>query len=313
MIPVPNNSWPQPFTDPLTDCDEWGNEEWLYHHSNWENYREFTLKPDMSEPEYHAADREFMELYFAVLRGEIKWNDSKVVEMQRHLGLAGELHHDKRRYDWPQSHVDELMFWEMAENFVPDTAPMAIDRILGPWGDLPACIGLQRAAVTALSFKHNLENRGRAFKRYLRDDDKPSLEIRKTIKMVERTPVMLWKVTNDGWEPMLPLFEYWHPVGNVTGEINPISPNTHINYVVARVVPARGGWRAYGAIGFETAPDIDQFMTRLMFALTRLRRHERRARWEDLLRDRCELIYRHLANYSWLKHTTTIKLKLERN
>jgi hypothetical protein len=313
VIPVPNNSWPQPFTSRLADCDEWGNEEWLYHKSNWENYLEFAPNPTMTELEYHTVDRDFMELYLATLRGEIKWDDPKICELQHRLGLVRDPHHDRRRYDLPQSHVEEIIFWEMVENFVPDTAPMAIDRILGQWGDLPTEIGLQRAAVTALSFTYNLEDRGRAFKRYLRDDDKPSVETRQTIKMVEHTPAMLWKIKEHGWEPMLPIFEYWIPNGKIEGCVTPITSNIESNFVVARVAPSKDGWRAYGAIGFETAPDTTPLMRRLNFALTRLRRHERRATWEDLLRDRCELIYRYLANYAWLDYTTTIRNELERN
>jgi hypothetical protein len=261
----------------------------------------------MSESEYHATDRAFMDLYFAVLRGEIRWDDPSVAELQQRLGLVRDPHPDRRRYDLPENHVEEIMFWEMVENFVPDTAPMAIDRILGPWGDLPASIELQRAAVTALSFTYNLEDRGRAFKRYLRDDDKPSIATRQAIKMVEHTPAMLWKTDGYRWQPLLPIFEYWIPEGEVSGAITPISPTNSVKYVVSRVTPTKAGWRAYGAIGFETAPDITALMNRLRFALTRLRRHERRATWEDLLRDRCELVYRHLANHAWLNQTTTIK------
>ena len=313
MIPVPNNSWPQPFDDPIADVDEWGNEEWLYHQSSWENYLEFAPNAEMSEAEYHAADMDFMMLYLDVIRGKCDWNDSSFVEQQHRLGLVKEPHHDRRRYDLPHSHIDELIFWEMVENFVPDTSPMAIDRILGPWGDFPTAIDLQRAAVTAMSFTNNLEDRGRAFKRYLRDDDKPSLETRQMIKMVEHTPVMLWKVGRSGWEPMLPLFEYWQPKGDISGNIVPIRPGETINFAVARVSPSKSGWRAYGAIGFEAAPDIPTLMIRLRLALTRLRRHERRATWEDLLRDRCELIYRNLARYSWINYTTEIKPKLEQH
>jgi hypothetical protein len=40
----------------------------------------------------------------------------------------------------------------------------------------------------------------------------------------------------------------------------------------------------------------------MMLELQRLRRHERRLTWEDLLRERAEVVYRTACEWSWLHH-----------
>ena len=40
----------------------------------------------------------------------------------------------------------------------------------------------------------------------------------------------------------------------------------------------------------------------MTFELRRLRRHDRRLTWEDLLRERAEVVYRTACEWSWLHH-----------
>lgn len=298
MIVIPDNCWPHE----SRASDPWGAEEGLFDPSNHENYLEFAPDRSLSEGEYEALDRSFMELYFEVIAGEREESCEEFIELSHRLGIVREPHHDRRRYDLPEGAPEERLMWEFVENLVPDIVPLAMDRVLGPWADEAPRRALQRAAVSALCFGQNLDYGGRSIQRWLRDVDRAEVMVRRRIKMVWHTPAMLWDVSGDEWKPMLPLYEYWHPKGEVVGEIAPLREGEESRWVIARVTPTLSGWYCTGAIGLSALPSsLEPLQRRLNLALLRMRRHERRSTIEDCLRERCELLYRHLLWWSWLQ------------
>lgn len=68
---------------------------------------------------------------------------------------------------------------------------------------------------------------------------------------------------------------------------------------VARVVPLEEGSFTICALALPAIPPLELISQRLNKELLRLRRHERRANWETLLRRRGEVLYRLCASFCW--------------
>ena len=97
---------------------------------------------------------------------------------------------------------------------------------------------------------------------------------------------MIWCIGGgDTVRPHLPLAPLAVPDGPVAGL--PTTPA-----VVGRAVRTPDGWRLVAGLPMPQVPPADPVRARLKLELIRLRRRERRLTWEDLLRERSEVLYR---------------------
>ena len=110
-----------------------------------------------------------------------------------------------------------------------------------------------------------------------------------------RAPTMLW--WTEPFEPALPLSDRWRPDTAVNGL--PDSPA-----FIGRIYCTPEGWHCCCVLPLPVRPDPTALMARLRLELMRLRRFERRMTWEDLLRDRGEVVYRTLCEQLWLRDET---------
>ena len=111
-----------------------------------------------------------------------------------------------------------------------------------------------------------------------------------------RAPTLLWY--GGGLEPALPISDRWVPTGAVSGL--PDAPA-----FVGRIYKVSSvGWHACCVLPLPLRPDPAPLSARLRLELMRLRRFERRMTWEDLLRDRGEVVYRSVCETLWLQEET---------
>lgn len=198
-------------------------------------------------------------------------------------------------------HIDDALLSDIAEDFVPDVPMLAGDRWLGPWADESPPRPLLRVAAAGAAFLPVLDDGLSPVRRWEMATPQPSPEIRATVRAVGLSPPNLWRIEDDGcWTPLSPISAHFQPSGPVLADVVPLRGPSRV--VVGRAVPRDDGrWIGLAAMGLPEPPPARLLARRLDLELLRLRRHERRSTWEDLLRRRSEVLYRFCATWIWLR------------
>jgi hypothetical protein len=183
---------------------------------------------------------------------------------------------------------------DITENQLPQVGLVAPDRFLGPWADepLPRWVRVQVAA--AMMFVPELDPGVPAWARRIKREPMPAAPVRQSIRVISRTPPMVWKVDGDVLEPLLPLGERFMPRGPVAG-----IPD--VPAVIGRVIACESGSYLAAGLPLIRSPPVSVIERRLRLELLRLRRGERRLSWEDVLRERGEVLYRSCFEWLWLQ------------
>ena len=293
----PEDSWPEA---PHPSQEFWGAESLAdpvsFH--NLQRYGQGRAE-GMDEGRWAALDAAFMERYLAVIRGDAAWDDAELLELAAALALDHPLHHDRRAAAEGPALDGALV--DVTEDHVPDVVMMAADRILGPWADEAPDRALLRAAVQALAFTPILRSgRSPALYRY-GHRPRPPEAARLGLKGAMQAPPMLWDARESPWRPLLPIAPQLRPDGPIAGAPALLPGAGRTDFAAARLHPdGEGRWSVCAGIGWEgSAPPADRVMRRLRLELWRLRRVERRATWEDLLRRRGEVLYRMCSLWWW--------------
>jgi hypothetical protein len=251
----------------------------------------------LSPEDYAREDERFLSLYFETLKGTD--HSEALEESARRLGVWGPIGGDRRSARRAPAPVEDGFLCDVLENEVPDLVPAALDSVLGPWADFAPSPRLARAAVAALSHSTLAAPGQKAIGRWHRSQTSAPNALRRGIRCLERIPAMLWSV-DGAVRPLLPLAPGYLPDGPVDlSNVVPLAPGP-VRAVVARLLPLEDGrWVGVGAIGLPFAPPVAPLEKRLSLELLRHRRHERRANWDDLLREHPEVLYRWCCTWTW--------------
>ncbi len=281
----------------LESADPWAGDAWYPDlPSQFGNHVRYGESP-LSEEDYAREDERFLSLYFETLKG--LEHGEALEECARKLGIWGPIGADRRSARRAPAPVEDGFLCDVLENEVPDLVPAAMDRVLGPWADFGPSPCLARAAVAAVSHSTLAAPGQKAIGRWHRSQTRAPGNLRRGIRCLERIPAMLWSV-EDGVHPLLPLAPGYLPDGPVElqGAV-PLAPGP-MRAVVARLLPLEDGrWVGVGAIALPEAPPVAPLERRLRLELLRHRRHERRANWDDLLREHPEVLYRWCCTWTW--------------
>ena len=248
----------------------------------YENYVAYAPPPHLDEAAYERAVVAFDAGTRAILEGRAPW--SALPEMAVAAGVAGPVRHDRRSPPAAPRAIEILDLAELTEDTVPDVGVL-VERVLGPFanGSLPRSLVAIAAAMLALSpisFP-----RMRPIDRAIdMRKPRPAVEVRASLKALARAPTSLWKRDGDRWESLLPLAPAFLPVGPMDG---PPSP-----FAVGRAVRGPDGWWLAAALPLPAAPAASVVVRRMELELLRARLWERRATWEDALRDHGEVVAR---------------------
>jgi hypothetical protein len=250
----------------------------------------------LSAEDYAREDKRFLSLYFKTLKGTDC--SEALEESARRLGVWGPIGQDRRIARRAPAPVEDGLLCDVLENEVPDLVPVALDIVLGPWADFAPSRTLSKAAVAAVSHSTLAAPGQKAIGRWHRSQTSAPGALRRSIRCLERIPAMLWSL-NEADQPLLPLAPGYLPDGPVEISPVPLAPGP-VRAVVARLLPLEDGrWVGVGAIGLPLAPPVAPLEKRLSLELLRHRRHERRANWDDLLRQHPEVLYRWCCTWTW--------------
>lgn len=259
----------------------------------------------LSEPAHAALDARFCEGYRAILDGRAGWSSLDGVVAA--LGLSAPLSLDRRPVTPSASSVATLTLAEMCEDYVPEVAVFAPERVLGPFAPdaLPRWLFALSGAV--MSFTPLLRGGVMPLSRAVIYKPKPPTVLADAIRSAVRSPPMLWSVDGAVLSPLLPL----SPRLQLSGAISGIPDGAAA--LVGRLVPRGdgGGWLCC-VLPLAVVPDPAVLLRRLMLEVWRLRRHDVRATWEDILRDRSEVLYRAVCEWCWWHHPSETRALWQR-
>lgn len=239
------------------------------------------------------ADARFLAAWAGLLDGA-----GEVAELREaagYLGLTAPFRHDWRSPHPARRVLSDGWLGETAEDLVPDVGELAPDRVLGPWADLDLPRRVRLAAASLMVYAPLTRQAVRPAARAREARPYLPLWVRNGLKAVFLAPPMLWRVEADGsLSPRLPLSETWIPEGPV------LHAPLGLGDVLGRAVLGPEGWWLASALPLGEVPeDLGPVLARLEVAGWRQRRHSPRLTWEDLLRDRGEVLYRSLSEWSW--------------
>lgn len=258
---------------------------------SWEGHHAYTVGPRLPQDQWEALDARFQELFPAVLCGRA--DPDQLRQVAATMGLAPGLRHDRRPAMAAPRRVDDGLLADVGENNLPDLGLYAAERVLGPFAELPLSFPTRRAVGATLAFTRLLPQGLRAIDRFYREKPRPDVDDRAAVKCIERSPPMLWSVHGDTLRPLLPLGDGFRLDGPVQG----LPPGPA---VLGRLVPTADGGRWLAcALPLPLVPDPAPIMRRMTWEMWRMRRHELRLTWEDLLRERGEVLTRTCYEWCW--------------
>lgn len=276
----------------LAPSDPFAGDERLDDPASGEDFaRHARAAAPLSPSELAAWDAAFLHQYAAVLDGRAPWGAT--ARAARVLALDAPVSHDRRPPRRSPEALSSVGLAHRVEDRLPDVRVL-FERVLGPLaaGPLPAAI--QVAAAVVLGKLPQLRHGVRVFERALKDRPRPEGPERAALRAVDAAPAMLWRNAGGVVAPALPFARGRTPAGPVAGL--PDAPA-----LLAMLIPlADGGWWPVGVVPLPALPPPEILHRRLVLELQRLRRHDRRFTWEDLLSDRPEVLYRTACEWTWL-------------
>ncbi|MEL6348863.1 MAG: hypothetical protein AAFV53_37510 [Myxococcota bacterium] len=290
LIPTPELDNADP--DLLTPFDPYAGDEAVMTAARYAQYaRYIRAAAPLPEAEHDALDRQFQILYRDVLDGTQPW--SALTPVVAALALDEPRPHDVRPLNpSPQILADGILS-DTAEDQVPDIGLIAPDRVLGPFADEPIPRAIRQAAGAVMAFAPLLQQGTSPVARAVHQKPRFPTEISSALRAIARTPPMLWQVEKGALRPLLPLSTQMIPTGDLGVDAGTVA--------IGRAVPLQGGgaWLAC-QLRLPIAPATAPLIRRLQLELWRLRRLDRRVSWEDMLRERSEVLYRAACEWSWL-------------
>ena len=281
-------AWPER----LEPGDPWAGDDHLSLPGTLENAQSFAPQCGLDADSFAALDLQFE----ATLRDVVAGRLPRVAldPLTDRLGLVGPRRHDLRPPLVAPLHVSNALLADISENMVPDIGLVGPDRVLGPLADLPIAPAMRVLTAAVLAFAPVGRLGQSPIERLARLRPHPPLDLRRSLAAIDRSPPCLWRVVGDRLRPMLPLRESFAPDVPVAGV--PAVPA-----VVGRlVIGPRGAWLAC-CLALPALPPLSAVGPRMDLEQTRLRRHERRATWEDTLRVRGEVLYRSACEWTVLE------------
>ena len=268
----------------LSEGDLCAQDEAIFEAGSFENCVRYG-SPCSDEASWKEQELRFHDAYLGVLAGLRPWDDADLLDSAVQLGLDGPRHHDARPPRTADRVLDDEVLCDAVEDSVPELM-MLIERISGVAG-MPRrpVVGM----VAALAYVYCGIEGTRPLDGWMDDEDERSLC--QAARVIDDAPVGIW------WngECLLPIVPRWRPPAAAFAGLPAL--------FAARAYPVKSGgqagWAFSGMVALKLSdPEADAVRLgaaverRMMLELWRLRRHERRSTFEDVLRKRPEVVYR---------------------
>lgn len=267
----------------LSEGDLCAQDEAIFEAGSFDNCVRYG-SPCTDEGAWKAQELRFHAAYLGVLAGVRPWDDADLIDAAALLGLDGPRHHDARSPRTADRTLDDEVLCDAVEDSVPELM-MLIERVSGVAG-MPRrpVVG----AVAALAYVYCGIEGTRPLDGWMDDEEERSLC--QAARVIDDAPVGIW------WngECLLPIVPRWRPPAEAFEGL----PALFVARAYTVKSGGRAGWAFSGVMPLQIdgASDVPRLGVaverRMMLELWRLRRHERRSTFEDVLRKRPEVVYR---------------------
>ncbi len=258
----------------LNPGDPSAGDEAVFRPGNPMNYAEFVGGP-LSAAALLVAERAFHDAVQAWLGGEGTFE--ALLPFVDLLALDPFEHHDKRPILPAEVPLPDEVLADVVEDEVPDSGVL-VERITGD----PYRLGTT-GEMAAVAWLETLGKNRRAVDAWA--DDERDRALVRAMNRIDRAPPCLYV----NGAPQLPLNRKMIPADGPAG------------VYVARAYLVGTEWAFSTKVDLPAIPDLSAFNRRLRVELWRLRVLERRCTWEDMLRQRSEVVYRAASEGARLK------------
>ena len=280
----------------LSQRDPYAGDErllWLGEYDNYLRHMAWMGTDNvMSAEDYAVHDVHFEDVYQRILDGDEDW--SAISSLADALQVNSPIRHDRRPAGEAHVRIHDAQLSDITENQLPQVGIIAPDRFLGPWADemVPRWVRVQVAA--AMAFVPELDPGVAPWARRIKRKPMPQRPVRISLRVIARTPPMLWTIQNQDLRPLLPLGERFLPKDSV-------ADLPDVPAILGRYIQCESGSFLAASLPLIRVPPAEVIHRRLHLEYLRLRRRERRLSWEDMLRERSEVLYRSCLEWLWLQ------------
>ena len=244
----------------------------------------------LSLHEFNTLEQTFFSLYQQYIQG-LKYDHSQWSEWTTQYSLSSSLEHDISPPLSAPFLIPLTFLSDLSEDYLPEIGMLYHSLIWGTVSEdllhktMKILAGAICSTLPLLQYHHSPASK--AF------DQRPKLpdQIHQSLSTHCRTPAMLWSVEKDFVRPLLPLARQYSPIG-------PIHNLPSTQYMIAKVIQVQHNWTAHFVFPFESLGSlVEELSLRLQIEWLRGQRHCSTLVFEDILRDRADILYRSAAEH----------------
>jgi hypothetical protein len=258
----------------------------------------------IAEPEFVELEKEFVELYHQCIEGvafdELRWKS-----WSNRMNLSYQTTHEITDPLIGETYIPIDYLSDLCEDYIPGLGLFATALIWGPFAnkELPSPIrqlaGAICSTIPLLNYKHSPASK--AFEQR----PKLPLPIHQSLSSHCRYPYMIWAIEDGYVKPLLPLAIQYHPQVRV----NNLPPSS---FMIGKVIQIQNQWVAHFVLPLNSNDFLSEnIQMRLQVEWLRAQRHCSTLFFEDILRERADILYRYAAEYLYETKPTEIMTCLD--
>ena len=282
-IPV-RTAWPL-----LSPLDNSSGDFAILRSPSFESFCERS-QSDRSLLEFKTLEQRFIHLYQQYIQG-LEYNRSQWQEWAEQYPISNALLHDGSQPLSAAVRIPLRFLSDLSEDYLPEVGILYNSFIWGSAGEdtLPRAMKILAGAVCATLplLQYHQSPASKAFAQRPKLPD----EIHQSLSTHCRTPTMLWSIKEGNIRPLLPLAEHYSPIASVHN-----LPSSQ--FMIAKIIQVHHCWTAHFVFPFDSLGSlVDQLSLRLQIEWLRGQRHCSELVFEDILRERADILYRLTAEH----------------
>jgi len=243
-----------------------------------------------SRDAFAVLEEEFLQMYQDCIDGQ-SYNEENWRLWSNINALSFAPHHEIAKPLQAESYIPIQYLSDLSEDYIPAIGLFSDSFILGPLADtlIPSVLRQLAGAICStlplLPYKHSAASK--AFEQR----PKLPLHIHQSLSAHCRYPFMLWKIQENQATPLLPISPQYIPTKPVT-----LLPNT--SFMIGKIIQVNEQWVAHFVFPIRQLNHLDENLRiRLQVEWLRAQRHCSNLVFDDILRERADILYRYAVEH----------------
>ena len=244
----------------------------------------------LSQMEFNTLEQRFFYLYHQYIQG-LTYDQTQWSDWTKQYSLSHVFEHDISPPLSASVQIPLTFLSDLSEDYLPEIGSFYHSLIWGAVGEdllhrhMKILAGAVCSTLPLLQYHHSPA--AKAF------DQRPKLpeQIHQSLSTHCRTPAMLWSIEKNAVHPLLPIASQYSPTG-------PIHNLPATQFMIAKIIQVDHQWTAHFVFPFEHLGSlVEELSLRLQIEWLRGQRHCSTLVFEDILRDRADILYRYAAEH----------------